>query len=114
MGKRKAEGRMGIWRNIACDCSSVSVFVSASGSDSALPHPSDTGSLGILDTGLRARGSGEHAELAVPEPDSATDCTTLRVRGPSAGAIAIPRIRKRLLRPPLLSARDGLLHHWGA
>lgn len=56
------------------------------------PHPSDTGSLGILDFGLRARGSGEHAELAVPEPDSATDCAPLRVCGPSAGPTAIPRI----------------------
>lgn len=69
---------------------SVPVFVSASGSDPAFfPIPLAL-SLGVLDSGLRARRSGEHAELAVPEPDSAPDCAPLRVRGPSAGPPAIP------------------------
>ncbi|EDL98674.1 similar to testes development-related NYD-SP22 isoform 1 (predicted), isoform CRA_b [Rattus norvegicus] len=49
-----------------------------------------------------------------PERLNAYDCTPLRVCGPSAGTTAVPRIRKPLLWTPLLSARDGLLHHWGA
>lgn len=44
-------GRMGIWRSIGCNCSSVPGFVSAPGSDSAFPHSSDTGSLGIWTLG---------------------------------------------------------------
>lgn len=63
--------------------------------------------------GPRARGGGEHAELAVTEPNTAADHAPMRVRRPAAGPPALPRLRKRLLRPPLLPAWDGLLRHRG-
>lgn len=90
-GKEEARGQDGdLGKPRESVIVSVPVFVSASGSDPAFfPIPLAL-SLGVLDSGLRARRSGEHAELAVPEPDSAPDCAPLRVRGPSAGPPAIP------------------------
>ncbi|EAW58458.1 chromosome 9 open reading frame 24, isoform CRA_c [Homo sapiens] len=38
----------------------------------------------------------------------------MRVRGPAARPPALPWLRKCLLGPPLLSARDGLLRQRGA
>lgn len=44
---------------------------------------------GLGARGRRARGSGEHAELAVTKPAAATDHAPLRVCGPAAGPPAL-------------------------
>lgn len=51
-----------------------------------------SGSSGLGARGLRARGSGEHAELAVTKPAAAADHAPLRVCGPAAGPPALSGI----------------------
>lgn len=72
-----------------------------------------SGSPGLGTCGPRARGGGEHAQLVVTEPAAAADHAPMRVHRPAAGPSALPRLRKHLLGPPLLSARDELLRHQG-
>lgn len=48
-----------------------------------------SGSPGLGARGRRARGSGEHAELAVTKPAAAADHAPLRVCGPAAGPPAL-------------------------
>lgn len=67
-----------------------------------------SGSSGLSPRGLRARGSGEHAELAVTKPAAAADHAPLRVCGPRCRAACPFRDMRALAPPPLLSAWDGL------
>lgn len=71
---------------------SLSLFLSLSISDPVSSHSCDSlsGSPGLGTCGPRARGGGEHAELAVTVPDAAADHAPVRVRGPAAGPPAFP------------------------
>lgn len=93
-GRRGGDPRYGAEAEGPGEAVTLSLFVSPSLPVSELvsSHSCDSvsGSPGLGARGRRARGSGEHAELAVTEPAAARDHAPLRVCGPAAGQPALP------------------------